>query len=212
MLNLIRAETHADIGADHAHLPIQLVQRGRVRRCIVVELNAGPLAHARQNVALAGLTGRIEVREGSGFTPLLAGEVQSASITGMGANTILSILNSAAGRLSPALIVQPNDSPRTLREWAMRNGFHLVSEALAAGFWVYPVLRFEARSGPDPVYQELPLEAALRYGPHLLRSRHPLILQQVQQDMARLTPLAAPGRPAHDELNTAKTALEILGE
>lgn len=176
----------------------------------MVELNPGPLERARQNVALAGLTDRIEVREGNGFAPLHAGEVQSASITGMGANTILGILGRASQRLSPALVLQPNDSPQTLRQWAQQNGFHLVAEALAPGFWTYPVLRFEQKEGSDPAYADLPLAAALRYGPHLLHSRHPLILEQVRQDIARLTPLAAPGRPAQTELNTAKSALEFL--
>lgn len=210
MLNQIRAETHADIGSDHAHLPIRLVQTGRVRRCIVVELNPGPLAHARQNVALAGLQDQIEVRAGSGLAPLDPGEVQSASLTGLGANTILGILQSGAERLPPALVVQPNDSPKTLRQWARANGFHVVDEALAAGFWSYPVLRFEARPGPDPAYLDLPEEAALRYGPHLLRAGDPLLRRQVWADIERLTPLAAPGRPAQSELETTKAALEVL--
>ncbi|WP_135229895.1 tRNA (adenine(22)-N(1))-methyltransferase TrmK [Deinococcus fonticola] len=210
VLKLIRAATHADIGSDHAHLPIRLVQTGRVERCVVVELNPGPLGHARTNVALAGLSDRLEVRQGNGLSPLRPGEVESASMTGMGANTIQSILKAGGERLPPALVVQPNDSPRILREWAARSGFHLVAEALAAGFWSYPVLRFEARSGADPVYDGVPLDAALRYGPHLLRSGDPLIRRQVLDDLARLTPLAAPGRAAQDELNTAKTALEFL--
>lgn len=176
----------------------------------MVEFNPGPLRHAQENVALTGLTAQIEVREGNGLSPLLPGEVESASITGMGVNTILSILESGGERLPPALVVQPNDSPRLLREWAARHGFHLVAENLAPGFWSYPVLRFEAQPGPDPVYDGLPLAAALRYGPRLLRSGHPLVWQQVRADVARLTPLAAPGRAAQDDLNTAKTALEVL--
>ena len=210
VLSLIRAEVHADIGSDHAHLPIHLVQAGRVRRCLVVEVNPGPLRHARENVALAGLSDRIEVREGNGLSPLRPGEVGSASLTGMGANTILSILEAGEERLPPALVVQPNDSPRILREWARGSGFQLTHEALAPGFWTYPVLRFEAHPGHDPAYEGLPLEAALRYGPHLLASRHPLLLGQVQQDIARLTPLAAPGRPAQAELETASSALACL--
>jgi len=35
VLALIRAEVHADIGSDHAHLPIRVVQEGRAERCVV---------------------------------------------------------------------------------------------------------------------------------------------------------------------------------
>ncbi len=210
VLALIRAEVHADIGSDHAHLPIRVVQEGRAERCVVVEVNPGPLGHARTSVARSGLRERMEVREGNGFDPLGAGEVDSASLTGMGAATILGVLERAGEKLPGALVLQPNDSPRPLRVWARASGYHLTAERLAAGHWAYPVLRLERRPGLDPAYAGLPLEAALRYGPLLLRGRSPLLLEQVRRDVARLTPLAAPGRPAEWELATARSALQVL--
>nr|WP_221269916.1 tRNA (adenine(22)-N(1))-methyltransferase TrmK [Deinococcus budaensis] len=212
VLALIRAGTHADIGSDHAHLPIRLIAQGRAERCVVVELHPGPLAHARGNVARARLAARIEVRAGDGFGPLAPGEVDSASVTGMGAGTIAGILRRAGeGRLPPALVLQPNDSPGPLRVWAREHGYHLRAERLIPGHWPYPVLRLERRPGDDPAYQGLPLAAALRYGPHLLREGATLLRRQVWADIVRLTPLAAPGRTAQTQLETARAALEVLG-
>lgn len=210
VFDLIRAEAHADIGSDHAHLPIRLVQTGRAGRCVVVELNPGPLAHARQNVALSGLSGQIDVRQGDGFGPLLPGEVQSASLCGMGAATILKVVQAAGEGLPPALVLQPNDSARPLRVWARQSGFQVQAERLVPGYWAYPVLRLERREGPDPAYSGLPEAAALRYGPLLLRSGSALLRQQVWADIVRLTPLAAPGRPAQTELQEAQEALAFL--
>lgn len=209
-LHLIRSEVHADIGSDHAHLPIRLIREGRARRCVVVELNPGPLALARRNVARARLEGHIKVRAGDGFAPLLPGEADSASMTGMGAGTATGILNRAGERLPSALILQPNDSPRPLRVWARENGYHLVRERLIAGYWPYPVLRLERIDGSDPAYARLPLDAALRYGPHLLREGSGLLREQVKADITRLTPLAAPGRTAQTELAAAQAALVVL--
>lgn len=210
VLGLIRAESHADIGSDHAALPIELIRRGHVGRGVIVELHAGPLEVARRNVSGAGLLARIEVRAGDGFAPLAPGEVQSASLTGMGAQTMLGILDRAGERLPPALILQPNDSPRPLRVWALAHSYHLRAERLAGGHWTYPVLRLERLDGTDSSYTGLPLDAALRYGPHLLRGGEPLLRQQVWADIVRLSPVAAPGRPAQGELAVAQAALAWL--
>lgn len=209
-LALIRGPVHADIGSDHARLPIELVRRGHVQGAVIVELNAGPLDNARRAVALAGLTGRIEVRAGNGLAPLRPGEVSSASLTGLGAATILGILRRAGAGTPDAVVTQPNDSPGALRTWAREAGFHVRAERLAPGFWTYPVLRFERHPGPDPAYDGLPLAAALRYGPLLLRGGGALLRQQVCADVTLLTPLAAPGRPAEAELRTARAALAWL--
>lgn len=211
-LHLIRAETHADIGSDHAHLPIRLAQLGRVTRGVIVEVNPGPLDHARVNVARAGLTDRLEVRAGNGLAPLAPGEVQSASMTGMGAQTMLGILTRTPDRAPDALVLQPNDSPEPLRRWAQERGYHVAAEVLAPGFWRYPVLRLERQSGPDPAYAALPEAAALRYGPLLLREGGVLLRQQVWADVTRLTPLAAPGRAAEHDLHVAQSAAAWLSE
>lgn len=212
VLSLIRAGTHADIGSDHAHLPLRLIVEGRARRCVVVELNPGPLAQARRNVARARLEERIEVRAGDGFGPLAPGEVDSASLTGLGAGTMAAILRRAGEeRLPPALILQPNDSPGPIRAWAREHGYHLRAERLIPGHWSYPVLRLERAPGDDPAYRGLPLAAALRYGPRLLREAPALLRGQIEADLARLTPLAAPGRPAQTELEVARAAWVVLG-
>ncbi|WP_229784071.1 class I SAM-dependent methyltransferase [Deinococcus sedimenti] len=209
-LHLIRAETHADIGSDHAHLPIRLAQLGRVTRGVIVEVNPGPLEHARVNVARAGLTDRLEVRAGNGLAPLAPGEVQSASMTGMGAQTMLGVLTRTPDRVPDALVLQPNDSPEPLRRWARTCGYHVAAEVLAPGFWRYPVLRLERRAGPDPAYAALPEAAALRYGPLLLCEGGMLLRQQVWADVTRLTPLAAPGRAAEHDLHVAQSAAAWL--
>ncbi len=210
-LQFIRAETHADIGSDHAALPLALIRSGRCQQVIVVELHPGPLGLARSAVGQAGLK-QIEVREGDGFAPLAPGEVQSASLTGLGARTILGILRRAAW-LPPALILQPNAEPEALRRWARQSGFHLTREALVAGFWRYPVLRFERLDGPDPAYGGLPEAAALRFGPHLLKAGDLHLQAELQAQERRLTGLAAHGRSGVlAELKTVRGALAWLNE
>ena len=54
-------ERLADIGTDHAFLPIDLVQRGIIKFAVASDIGAGPVAIAKQNVADAGLTDQISV-------------------------------------------------------------------------------------------------------------------------------------------------------
>ncbi|MGI8747352.1 MAG: class I SAM-dependent methyltransferase [Deinococcus sp.] len=145
-LALIRAEVHADIGSDHAALPVALLRSGRVGRCIVVEKKAAPLEVARGTLERARLLDRAELRLGDGFAPLLAGEVESASLTGMGGRTLLGILERGAARLPQRLVLQPNDSAAGLRGWARRQGYWLTHEELVPGFWRYPLLAEELKS------------------------------------------------------------------
>ena len=210
VLGFIQSETHADIGTDHARLPIGLIESERCARVIAVELNPGPLALAQATVKRSALAGQIEVRQGDGFAPVQPGEVQSASLTGMGARTMLGILERAE-HLPSSLILQPNAEPEALRGWALKHGYHLKAEALIPGFWRYPVLRFEAASGADPAYSGLPLFAALNFGPHLLKSGDIHLQAELTAQQRRLSALAAHGRPGvQGDLQTVRAALEVL--
>lgn len=209
-LEFIEADAHADIGSDHARLPIALVREGRAGSCLIVEKTSGPAGVARQAVARAGLSGQIEVREGDGFAPLGRGEVDSASLTGMGANTIEAILN-AAGERPPRLVLQPNTSAAPLRVWARGNGYHLAGEALAPGFWTYAVLSLRRADGEDPAYDGLPPDLALAWGPQLLKRADALLVGQLRAQHARLKAVGMHGRaePARD-LHLVEGALEWL--
>jgi tRNA (adenine22-N1)-methyltransferase len=175
---LIGAEVHLDIGADHALLPRYLLERGRARRVIVVEKARGPYEVASQ--ALASYP-QAEVRLGDGFGPVAAGEVESASMSGLGAPTMVRILAAHPDKLPPHLVLQPNASAEPLRRWAFVSGYHLVHEAMTPGFWRYAVLALERKPGPDPAYEGVPPAAAFAFGPQLLRARHPLLMAELTE-------------------------------
>ena len=42
----------ADIGTDHGFLPIYLVQSGKCRRIIAMDIKAGPLERAREHIEI----------------------------------------------------------------------------------------------------------------------------------------------------------------
>ncbi len=199
----ICAPTHADIGADHALLPRYLLLSGRVQRVIVVEKHKGPWENARR--ALAGLAA--EVRLGDGLGALEAGEADSLSLCGMGARLMLRILSAHPARLPPRLVLQPNDSALPLRRWALQAGYALRNEQMVEGFWRYSILTLER--GACAAYSGLPLELALRFGPLLLKSKHPLLGAELlarRQQLARLPQV----EPVRLELAYVEQALAFL--
>ena len=122
----------ADIGSDHALVPIALVEAGTAQRAVAVEVSDGPLQAAQRAVDAAGLAGRISVRRGDGLSPVAEGEVQAVVIAGMGAPAIWRIVTqphalSVLGR-GPRLVVQPMGSAGLLRFFADSAGMRVVHD------------------------------------------------------------------------------------
>lgn len=203
---------HADIGSDHAHLPIALIKSGGATHVHIVELNSGPLEHAQHNVNRAGYETRITIHQGDGFLPLRDINIESASITGMGAGSIRWILEQAP-RLPSRLFLQPNDSAFPLRQWAQDNEFHITIDELIAGHWHYPVLALEKKHGADPIYAQLSAQeyaAALRYGRFPIQRHCPLLLSELKKQEARLLAITPHNQALIGELNDTQTALKWM--
>ncbi|OZB91692.1 class I SAM-dependent methyltransferase [Paenibacillus sp. XY044] len=122
----------ADIGSDHALLPVAAVQAGLVVKAVAGEVNQGPLQAAAKQVAEAGRGDDISVRLGDGLAVISPGEVDVITIAGMGGSLIASILNEGQDKLSEVkrLILQPNVGEDLLRRWLIDHAWVLVSELI----------------------------------------------------------------------------------
>ena len=87
----------ADIGTDHAYVPICLVKAGRIPGAIAADVNKGPLLRAAEHIKANRLENQIETRLSDGFSALKPGEVQSAVLAGMGGGLMIRILKEGAG-------------------------------------------------------------------------------------------------------------------
>ena len=120
----------ADIGLDHALLSIYLVASGRSPRLIGVENQAGPYLKAQEAVQTAGLGAQIELRFGSGLSPIEPGEVDEVVIAGMGGETIVGILETELARASSIrrFIFQPMTRPECLRAFLGAQGWPIIKK------------------------------------------------------------------------------------
>ena len=141
----------ADIGTDHAYLPVHLVQSGVCPSAIASDIGAGPLDAARRTVTENELTSEIALRLGNGLATVSAGEVEDIAIAGMGGETIVMILEAAPWVQTEGirLILQPMTRAEDLRRWLLHNGFSVLEEHLIIdGRHLYPVLAAEYTAAP----------------------------------------------------------------
>ena len=131
----------ADVGTDHAYLPIALCLSGRATRAIAADIHEGPLARARENICAWGLEDRIETRLTDGLCGLEGAHPTDVLILGMGGELIARILSDAPFVRDGAirLILQPMTHPEVVRAYLAQNGFTIVEERLIKEEKIYQI-------------------------------------------------------------------------
>lgn len=127
-----QCECVADIGTDHAYLPIYLVRHGVCKRAIASDLRKGPLENAKNGVDTAGLAEKIELRLSDGLKNYTPNEVSDVVIAGMGGILIAEILENAPWLKSfdKHLVLQPMTHAEYLRAFLASNGYEIMREGV----------------------------------------------------------------------------------
>ena len=120
----------ADIGTDHGYLPVFLLKSGKICRAVLSDINAGPLASARENVEEAGLRDKCELVLTDGAAALGGRGITDYAICGMGGELIADIIDKAPEMKSEGirLILQPMSRQAHLRGYLWQNGFSILDE------------------------------------------------------------------------------------
>lgn len=145
-----QGDTVCDVGCDHAHVPIRLLQTGCYRRAIGMDVIAGPLGKAAANLALYGMEDRVQLRLSDGLDACIAGEADTLVVTGMGGTLMEEILLRQPEKTASfrALVLGPQSDPEKVRSALRRLGFTITEEELIfEDGKYYPVIRSEA--APD---------------------------------------------------------------
>jgi tRNA (adenine22-N1)-methyltransferase len=172
----------ADIGTDHAYLPVYLCLTGRVPRAVASDIHADPWERARQTVADFRVERIVDVRLGEGLRVLNPGEVECVVIAGLGGHTIRAILEEGKQLIHGAkrLVLQPMTGSHNLRAYLVASGWHIVDELLVAeAGLVYEVLAAEPGKA-EPLDW---LEA--EFGPCLLKKGGELCALRLRQAIAQ---------------------------
>ncbi|MBQ6364520.1 MAG: SAM-dependent methyltransferase [Lachnospiraceae bacterium] len=184
----------ADVGCDHAHIPIWLIQKGRVTRVIAMDVAEGPLKMAAMNLEEYDAEG-VELRQSDGLEKLEAGEADTLIIAGMGGALTRRILERDPEKVRSfdEIILGPQSEIPLLRKWLRESGFAFAEEKLVPedGKY-YPVMKLlppgkEGRSAAGNKSAFCPDDLADWFGCRLLEKKDPVLIRMLERNRRLLT-------------------------
>lgn len=167
----------ADIGTDHAYLPIYLIKEKICRKAIASDINKGPVEKAKFNIRMENVESSIECRLGAGFDNIKPKEVNVAVIAGMGGNLIRNIIDDGMEVFKSLdyLVVQPMQNTDILRKYIYESGYIVLDEDLCKDEnKYYEVIKIKYNNKPNALS-----EMYYEVSKNLLEKRHPLIKEYI---------------------------------
>ena len=172
----------ADIGTDHAFLPIKLIKDKVIPHAIAIDINEGPLLRAKEHIKQAGLEDYIETRISDGLDKLRADEADTVLIAGMGGRLMIRIL-SGWEDLSNVRewIFQPQSEIAEFRKYIAQRGLIIEDERMICEDEKYYTM---IKCCPGSPYETDALSAS--FGPVLLARRDATLKACLEKEMASL--------------------------
>lgn len=120
----------ADIGTDHAYLPIFLLTSGRIDYAVCSDINEGPLESAKENARERGVYEKIDFTLANGADALIDKDITDVAVCGMGGELIAEIVRRAEffRKKEIRLILQPMSKFSHLRRELASMGYETEDE------------------------------------------------------------------------------------
>lgn len=175
----------ADIGSDHAYLPIYAIQNNLISSAIAGEVIKGPYEAARKNVLVNQLNDVIDVRLGDGLSVISKSEsIQNITICGMGGPLIAKILKEGKEHLvqGPRLVLQSNIQTEALRYTLMSINYHIVDEIIMEEKGhIYEIVVAEYNTNSENLNNK-----ELKFGPKLLQKKNEIFYKKWNHELEAL--------------------------
>lgn len=177
----------ADIGTDHGYITIFLVQEGKIPSAIAMDINEGPLRHAKAHIREQGMEQQIETRLSDGLQKLCPGEADTVLIAGMGGGLVKKILSEGEQALDGVkeLILQPQSEIPQVREYLRKHGFVITDEDMVEEDGkFYPMMKAHRVSDCEIVEapRQISVEVCDAFGPILLLKKHPVLIAWMERE------------------------------
>lgn len=123
----------ADIGTDHAYIPVYLIKKGIIKRAIAADISKGSIKKAEDNAKKYDCLDKIDLRCGDGLEVINKGEQPNCIvIAGMGGMLAIDVMNKNIDVVKGVdkLIVQPQRDIDRVRKFLHKTGLKIDNEKM----------------------------------------------------------------------------------
>ncbi len=198
----------ADIGTDHAFLPVLLIRNKKCRKVYACDIGEGPLRAAEKTIAEAGMQDNIFPVLSDGFENVPE-DANGCVIAGMGYLTAAAILEAAYPRLGKMkqILVEINRDTIQMRKWISDHNMRIDDEAyINDRGHDYVILSFTAKKAPSLTKRELFL------GPVLMEQKDPAYIQYCAMRKKKIETILINSKGESDKADALAEELVVLNE
>lgn len=194
----------ADIGTDHAYLPIYLILTGRASFTYACDINDGPCQKAIENARSYGVSDKVSVSRRDGITGLCDKDIDKFIIFGMGGELISQILSGEEIANGVRFILNPMTKQEKLRSYLVSNGFEILDENVVYSDSKYYQIIYAEKNGKC---EELS-PAEQKFGKINIKKKSPIFLEYAEKTRGemltakRMRDAAGAEKPYDDRLLT----------
>ena len=176
----------ADIGTDHGYIPIHLVQEGKAKHAIAMDVRKGPWLRAQAHIHEAGLEAHVEVRLSDGLLKLEQNEADCVVIAGMGGELIIHILEEGRGLWEgiPHWVLSPHSELDKVRRFLEEQEFFIERETMIKEEGKFYTVMGINRT--DKAGEKDEREISYRYGRSLIESKDPVLKEYLKKEEEQL--------------------------
>ena len=169
----------ADIGTDHALLPIHAINEGYVLKAQAIDNKEGPFVIAYANVKRQSLSDKIKVVKADGLSKI-DDDTDVVVIAGMGGKLIKDIMLKDSLKNVKRFVLQPNNDTKKVREMLKEINFRIIDElVIKDGRKYYDIIVIESGESNLTSFE-------CEFGPINLKTKPFFFQERVEKEMAKL--------------------------
>lgn len=173
----------ADIGTDHGYVPIYLVENSICSKVYAMDINEGPLKIADKNIAIHGLSDKIETIQSNGMDKIKDNMVDGAIISGMGGDLIVDILSRGKNiKGINELVLSPHRRVDLVRKYLLENNWEIIDEKMLVDSGKYYTIIKALKNNKN---LHMYSDAELKYGKILLDNKDLILKGYLEKEYSK---------------------------
>jgi ribosomal protein L11 methyltransferase (prmA) len=199
----------ADIGTDHAHIPIYLIKNNIISKAYACDINAGPLEKAKENINYYGVK-NIELRLSNGLEKLKTDEADTFIIAGMGGELIIDILDRGQGFFDKknTFILSPHTKIEEVRNYLLRKGLKILKEDMCIDEGKFYTVMEAVYMGKTFSYTK----GELLFGKYLIDNKNPVLFEYLKKEKQKYLNIISADGINDTRRRELKDRLDIIEE